>query len=65
MSDNRVGPWRKSSRSAQQGNCVEVAPSASGGRRVRDSKQPDAGFHQVSRSAWTAFLKSVKDGRFD
>lgn len=65
MTEIQVGPWRKSSRSAHQGNCVEVAPTSTGGRRVRDSKQPDAGFHQVSRSTWTSFLNSVKDGRFD
>jgi len=54
--------WRKSSYSAQpQGQCVEVAPSAS--IAVRDSKNPEAGILAVPRPAWTAFIDGVKRSR--
>jgi hypothetical protein len=33
-----MGPYRKSSYSGQQGNCVEIAVTANGDRAVRDSK---------------------------
>ncbi|MEU9333951.1 DUF397 domain-containing protein [Streptomyces sp. NPDC048290] len=51
-----VGPFRKSSYSGQQGNCVEVAPTASEGHTVRDSKRPDGPRLTVSRDGWRAFL---------
>jgi hypothetical protein len=54
--------WRKSSRSGNTGNCVEVADNLPGAVAVRDSKDP-AGpalvFHPV---AWTAFVEGVKVG---
>ncbi|MFI1731430.1 DUF397 domain-containing protein [Streptomyces acidicola] len=52
-----VGPFRKSSYSGQQGNCVEVAPTEVGGRAVRDSKQHDGPLLIVSRESWQAFLR--------
>ena len=53
-----VGPFRKSSYSAQQGDCVEVAPTAPAGRAVRDSKQSDTGpLLTVSRESWHAFIR--------
>jgi hypothetical protein len=54
--------WRKSSFSAYNGNCVEVADLGVGAVGVRDSK---AGLHgpvlQFSRADWIAFLVDVKD----
>ncbi|MFE9838708.1 DUF397 domain-containing protein [Streptomyces sp. NPDC005551] len=52
-----VGSFRKSSYSAQQGDCVEVAPTADRGRAVRDSKRQDGPLLTVSREGWQAFLR--------
>jgi hypothetical protein len=52
-----VGPFRKSSYSGQQGNCVEVAPTTADGRAVRDSKLQDGPLLTVSREGWHAFLR--------
>ncbi|MEU6130614.1 DUF397 domain-containing protein [Saccharopolyspora sp. NPDC047091] len=56
--------WRKSSRSAQQTNCVEVGRSA-GGAAVRDTKDRPAGFLTATGGQWSAFVGAVKSGRFD
>ncbi len=50
--------WRKSSRSGNQGQCVEVA-TADSTWYVRDSKNPDAGHLTVSPTAWHAFLDTI------
>lgn len=52
--------WRKSTRSGGQGGqCVEVA-TANTTWYVRDSKAPDDGLLTVDRTAWQAFVHSVK-----
>ncbi|MFC0865798.1 MULTISPECIES: DUF397 domain-containing protein [Sphaerimonospora] len=64
--------WRKSSRSTNGGDCVEVAVvSASGGHKtgellyaVRDSKNPDGPALIFTPSEWEAFVLGVKDGEF-
>jgi len=56
--------WRKSSYSDTATNCVEVAPVPSG-TAVRDSKNPTDGFLTVRTREWTAFIDTVKSGRFD
>ncbi|WP_399886224.1 DUF397 domain-containing protein [Streptomyces sp. BBFR51] len=54
-----VGPFRKSSHSGAESNCVEVAPTSGNGRAVRDSKQQDGPLLTVtvSREGWQAFLR--------
>ncbi|MEU3030067.1 DUF397 domain-containing protein [Streptomyces incarnatus] len=52
-----VGPFQKSSYSAQLGDCLEVADTAPAGRAVRDSKQDNGPLLTVSRETWTAFLR--------
>ncbi|MGW0330398.1 DUF397 domain-containing protein [Streptomyces sp. NPDC003011] len=53
-----VGAFRKSSYSAQQGDCVEVAATTDHGRAVRDSKQLDDGpLLTVSREGWQVFIR--------
>ncbi|MFD4571816.1 DUF397 domain-containing protein [Streptomyces sp. NPDC058417] len=51
-----VGPFRKSSYSGQNGNCLEAARTSDDGRVVRDSKQPDGPHLAISRNGWMAFL---------
>lgn len=51
--------WRKSSYSAQKTDCVEVAPLP-GVTAVRDTKNRDGGELLVPRTAWRAFVASVR-----
>jgi Domain of unknown function (DUF397) len=53
-----MAEWRRSSRSGNAGNCVEVAT----GIGVRDSKAPAAHI-EVGAAAWTSFLTTVKRDR--
>lgn len=55
--------FRKASRSAGNGACVEVAalPDAV---LLRDSKDPGVVL-AVTRPAWAAFLAGVREGEFD
>jgi hypothetical protein len=53
-----MAEWRKSSRSANASNCVEVAT----GIGIRDSKAP-AAHVEVGAQAWASFLSEVKAGR--
>ncbi|MEU9555603.1 DUF397 domain-containing protein [Streptomyces fumanus] len=56
-----AGPFRKSSYSTQEGECVEVAATTDHGRAVRDSKAPGDGPHlTVSRESWAAFLRMLR-----
>lgn len=54
--------WKKSSRSGANTNCVEVANHLDA---VRDSKNPTGPVLAVGQVQLTAFLASVKSGRFD
>jgi hypothetical protein len=55
--------WYKSSRSAGNGECVEVA-MVDGGVLVRDSKNPGSMLWFGSRE-WRGFVGSVRSGQFD
>lgn len=57
-----VSPFRKSSYSAGEGNCVEVAATATGGRALRDSKTPLGPHLYLSPEGWHAFLAGTKEG---
>ncbi len=56
--------WVKSSRSAGNGNCVEVAelPSA---MAVRDSKDPEGPVLTFGTDSWRLFIAAVRTGTFD
>lgn len=54
--------WRKSSYTAPDNNCVELAVSEAE-TAVRDSKDRDTGSFVVSASGWSAFLADTKSGR--
>lgn len=51
--------WRKSSRSTNVSNCVEVAVTA-GAVAVRDSKNPTGGVLAVPPPTWTAFTTALR-----
>jgi hypothetical protein len=57
--------WRKSSWSANNGACVEVAASAQQRIGVRDSKNPGGPVLTVTAAQWQAFLRAAKYGAFD
>jgi hypothetical protein len=59
---NDMYDWRKTSYSAGQGNCVEVAPLRDG-VAVRDSKNPSGPVLRFGTDAWQAFVSNIKAGR--
>ncbi|MFC4584470.1 DUF397 domain-containing protein [Sphaerisporangium corydalis] len=63
-SDLRSARWRKSSFSADQGNCIEVTLSVPGVIGVRDSKDPSGAILALVPDEWSKFLTSIKSGNF-
>ncbi|MEV0644713.1 DUF397 domain-containing protein [Phytomonospora sp. NPDC050363] len=51
--------WRRSTRSGQTGNCVEVADLGVG-VGVRDTKDRDGGTLVISAGEWANFVDSLK-----
>ena len=62
------GPnWKKSSWSAQNGHCVEVAQLSANSIGIRDSKDNARGRPVLTcaRGDWVAFLRGINAGEFD
>ncbi|GIM87619.1 DUF397 domain-containing protein [Salinispora arenicola] len=60
--------WRSSSRSNDQGLCVEVADNlvdVLGVVAVRDSKDRSGPALAVGRPGWAAFVRAVRAGELD
>jgi hypothetical protein len=53
--------WIKSSYSAQEGDCVEIA-TLPNGVAVRDSKNPNGPVLRFTADEWRAFLARVRQG---
>lgn len=51
--------WKKSTRSSDSANCVQVAFDEST-VQVRDSKAPSGPHLRISRAAWVAFVSEIK-----
>jgi len=56
--------WRKSARSAGNGNCVEVAV-LDAAVAVRDTKDRSGPVLVFTPAEWNAFILGAKDGEFD
>ena len=54
--------WKKSSRSGQNTDCVEIANTLGA---VRDSKNPTGPVMTIGQHHLTTFLAAAKSGRFD
>ena len=65
MIDLTHAAWRKSSRSTDNGSCVEVADNLPGVIAVRDSKDPAGPALIFTPAEWAAFIGGAKDGEFD
>jgi len=62
---NSSGIWIKSSLSAYNGNCVEVAGLTENRIRVRDSKHPRGAVLNFTPAEWDAFIGGVHKGEFE
>lgn len=65
MTDLAGAIWRKSERSNNGGNCVEVARNLPGIVAVRDSKDRSGPVLAFTPAEWLAFVSGVRDGEFD
>nr|MDT0658155.1 DUF397 domain-containing protein [Micromonospora sp. DSM 115978] len=62
MNEVADATWRRSRRSNDQGQCVEVADDFGGLVGVRDSKDPRGPVLTISPARWTALLGALKAG---
>ncbi|MDM4719591.1 DUF397 domain-containing protein [Micromonospora sp. WMMA1363] len=62
MPDLTGARWRKSSRSNNGGECVEVTDNLPGIVGLRDSKDPTGPVLAFAPDAWAAFVAGVRGG---
>ncbi|MCL7459933.1 DUF397 domain-containing protein [Micromonospora echinofusca] len=60
MPDLTGAAWRKSTRSNNGGDCIEVADNLPGIVGLRDSKDPTGTALAFGPTEWTAFVSAVK-----
>ncbi|MGW0435580.1 DUF397 domain-containing protein [Micromonospora sp. NPDC003197] len=60
MADLSNASWRKSTRSGNGGNCVEVADNLPDVVAVRDSKDPYGPALTFAACTWTAFVAELR-----
>ena len=60
MPDLTRAAWRKSTRSNNGGDCVEVADNLPGVVGLRDSKHPTGPVLTFSPSTWATFVEGIK-----
>lgn len=60
MADLTSAVWRKSTRSGNVGNCVEVADNLPDVVAVRDSKDPHGPALTFAARPWTAFVAGLR-----
>ncbi|GAA3794221.1 DUF397 domain-containing protein [Sphaerisporangium flaviroseum] len=61
--DLSTANWRKSSHSAAENDCVEIANLPNGAKAIRDSKNPGCEPLRLTDTEWAAFRLSVLSGR--
>ncbi|MBQ0926547.1 DUF397 domain-containing protein [Saccharopolyspora endophytica] len=61
--DRNALQWRKSTRSSNYANCVEVA-FAGDTVHTRDSKNPAGQHLMFGQPAWSSFVQGLRDDRF-
>lgn len=62
--NSSVSGWRKSTRSHQNTDCVEVGRTGDNGAAVRDTKNRAQGFFTTTPGQWASFMNAVKSDRF-
>ncbi|MFE6163290.1 DUF397 domain-containing protein [Streptomyces sp. NPDC056486] len=63
MNPEIVTEFRKSSHSDQQGDCLEIAHTKTGGLAIRDSKTPVGPTLTFPQEAWNGFVTGIKSNR--
>ena len=57
--------WRTSTRSGDNGACVEVRTTRDGDIEVRDSKDRTGPILSFARAGWSAFIHAAKQHEYD